>query len=150
MNNAGQLANSLIKAHNLIDWSFEFDNAVRRFGCCHYNTKTITLSKPLTKLNPASEVKDVILHEIAHALCKRTDYHNHAWQAMAKSIGCNPTRCYSNNVIKPKPKYITTCKTCGKQGIANRNNKSACGACCRKYNNGKYSNKYKLTYTKNK
>lgn len=62
------LAELWIEHHNLVGWSFEFDNAQKRFGCCNFNKKRITLSRILTTLNSEAEVEDTILHEIAHAL----------------------------------------------------------------------------------
>jgi hypothetical protein len=65
-----KLANELLKKHGLINkgWRFEFDNAPRRFGCCKYRSKRITLSKKLTELNDEENVLDTILHEMAHLI----------------------------------------------------------------------------------
>ena len=66
---ASILARSLMSEHGLADWGFAFDHARRRFGACNYTRRRITLSRPLTLLNGIDEVRDTILHEIAHALC---------------------------------------------------------------------------------
>ena len=54
----------------------------KRFGQCDRTTKTISLSKELTRINDISKVKDTILHEIAHALTKGG--HNREWKLMVK------------------------------------------------------------------
>jgi peroxiredoxin Q/BCP len=56
---AQTLAKQLIEQHGLKEhgWRFQFDNAKRRFGCCKYRSREITLSKPLTQLNDEKEVK---------------------------------------------------------------------------------------------
>ena len=67
LKDAEALAHQLISDHGLSDWHFEFDRAVRRFGFCMHRARTITLSKRFTLLNPEPEVRNTILHEIAHA-----------------------------------------------------------------------------------
>ena len=71
------LALTLIEKHlsnDKFDWQFKFDNSKRRFGQCVYGRKyglpyhMIKLSKPLVALNSEEQVRDTILHEIAHAL----------------------------------------------------------------------------------
>jgi predicted SprT family Zn-dependent metalloprotease len=114
---AQRLANDLMAKHNLFiqGWRFEFDNAKRRFGACHYGSKRITLSRALVELNDLETVKDTILHEIAHALVGYRHGHNSVWQAKALEIGCNGQRCYSSKeVTTPKLKYKATCGGCGK------------------------------------
>jgi protein subunit release factor A len=53
---AKELAESLMAHHGLQGWHFRFDRAKRRFGCCKYRTKTISLSVRSVKkvtINPA-------------------------------------------------------------------------------------------------
>jgi predicted SprT family Zn-dependent metalloprotease len=128
-----QLAQALMDQHGLQEWDFAFDRAVRRFGCCHYAQKRITLSKELTLLNTAEDVKDVILHEIAHALEPRQG-HNRQWKRRAMSIGCKPERCYGVHVKKPPAKYVGTCPNCQRRILSNRRSHISCGRCCRVYN----------------
>lgn len=104
----------LMNDHGLLDegWKFQFDNAKRRFGCCMYRKKVISLSKHLTELNEFDQVRDTILHEIAHALTPGA-HHGPKWVAKALEIGCNGKRCYSSNeVTKVKGNYVATCGTC--------------------------------------
>jgi predicted SprT family Zn-dependent metalloprotease len=140
---AKNLAIKLIKDHNLIDLSFDFDSSVRRFGCYHTKEKKITLSRMLTELNPIDEVRDVILHEIAHALAPAKAHHNKEWKEIAISIGCRGTRIYSNRVVVPKHKYSATCKNCGRITLYNRKRKISCGKCSPRFNK-KYLLKFKL------
>lgn len=112
---AGHLARALMNQHGLGDWSFAFDHARRRFGRCDYTHRRITLSRPLTFLNPLEEVRDTILHEIAHALAPG-DHHGPRWRAMCLRIGARPARCYSDErVIAPPRKaaaYLMGCPAC--------------------------------------
>ena len=126
-------------------WTFEFDNARRRFGACHWKDKRITLSKTLTKLNDEEHIRDTLLHEIAHALSGRGNGHNATWKKTAVAIGCNGIRCYNNEVVTPKRKHTLECPNCKREVTRDRKPKSfACGVCCKKYNGGKYTKVYEL------
>jgi predicted SprT family Zn-dependent metalloprotease len=100
---AQHLARDLMRQHGLADWTFKFDHARRRFGSCRTRAKLITLSRHLTFLNTEAEVRDTILHEIAHALCPG-DNHGPAWRAMCRQIGAKPTRCYTDNEVTSPPR----------------------------------------------
>jgi predicted SprT family Zn-dependent metalloprotease len=158
------MALTLIEKHlsdAKFDWQFEFNNAKRTFGQCVYGKKygrpfhMIKLSKPLVALNDEEQVRDTILHEIAHALdVEQRGYssHDYKWVSIARSIGCNGNRCYNvNDVEQPKSKYSLICNSCKREVPAYRKpkRKKACGVCCRKYNNSKYSEDYLLNLKQN-
>jgi predicted SprT family Zn-dependent metalloprotease len=114
---AKHLANHLLNVHGLTQkgWKFNFDSAKKRFGVCCHGPKTIGLSLPLTKLNTEEQVKDTILHEIAHALVGPQHGHDNVWKRKCIEIGAKPERCYSSSeVTQPKMKYVATCGACGK------------------------------------
>lgn len=98
-------------------WTFAWDHARRRAGCCRYSRKRITLSKYYVELNVAERLGDIIdtiLHEIAHALVGPKHGHDDVWKAKCVEIGARPERCYDSKVIDmPKGKYVAACK-CGK------------------------------------
>lgn len=150
---AKNLAIDLMAKHGILDqgWRFQYDNARRRFGCCSYRTKTISLSKHLVSLNDIEKVKDTILHEIAHAL---TPGHGHdrVWQRKAIEIGCNGERCYSSfDVQQPESRYIAECNGCGhihkrhKMTDRLKYGKQSCGRC----SGGTYNDEYRLIWKVN-
>ena len=112
-----ELARELMRGHGLFEagWRFAFDHARRRFGCCNYTRKLITLSRTLTLLNGEAEVRDTLLHEIAHALCP-DDGHGARWRAKCREIGAQPRRCYSDDAVASPPRrparYEWGCGTC--------------------------------------
>jgi len=113
---AREMARSLMAAHGLSGWAFSFDHARRRFGSCAWGRRRISLSRVLTLLNSEEEVRDTILHEIAHALCPR-DGHGAKWKAMCVRIGARPVRCYSHSdVVTPvrrAARFAIGCPRCG-------------------------------------
>lgn len=121
------------------EFRFQFDRAVRRFGCCHHNLKLITLSKALTELNSLEQVKDTILHEIAHAMAGIGHGHDQYWKSICRQIGATPERCYKlSEVVQPikQYRYLAVCEHCGHHSYKMRKPRStySCGHCCRKFN----------------
>jgi|AntRauTorckE6833_2_1112554.scaffolds.fasta_scaffold03105_6 predicted SprT family Zn-dependent metalloprotease len=139
---------------------FKFDNAKRRFGCCKYVKKQITLSKHMCEINlnqVNGKIKDTILHELAHAFCLKIygtrdgRGHDNKWVSIAKQIGSDGKRCFTyddfGGLKQPKSKYTLTCPTCDKKTQMHRKPKRsyACGTCCA---NG-YDSKHKLAIKQN-
>jgi predicted SprT family Zn-dependent metalloprotease len=116
------IANNFLFKEGLISkgWIFDYDNAKRRAGCCHYDDEKITISKHLVLYNNSyDEIVNTILHEIAHALAPRESGHDYKWRKIFRDLlikydqPVNVTRCYDNNkVVMPKRKYIVGCNGC--------------------------------------
>ena len=98
------------------NWTFVWDNkAVRRYGQCRYRQREIGVTKKLALINTIEESKDVVLHEIAHALTGRGHGHDHVWKRMCRKVGARPERCYT-----PEDKGGTVKTTKGKYKLINR------------------------------
>lgn len=114
LRDAENLALCLMDHHNLRadGWQFEFDRHKTRFGVCSYTRKIIGLSAVLTELNSETEIRDTILHEIAHALTPLA-HHGRAWELMAISIGARPTACVNaQTAVLPASPYVGKCPSC--------------------------------------
>lgn len=124
---AEELAVSLMKEHGIWDndWRFKWSNGKNRFGYAQIKTvrshwlepgkqiKTISLSKTLTSMNDEEVVRDVILHEIAHALAGLRNGHNHVWKAACIKIGAKPERLINAGEANfPKEKWELLCTCC--------------------------------------
>jgi len=148
---AKRLTESLMKQHGLTAWRFEFDNAFRRFGICRHRSKTIGLSKRLTSLNDEATVKDVILHEIAHALVGAGHGHDWTWKAMCVRIGAKPERCCTlAKENTPTLRYSATCGGCGKVHQKAKMMKNIVRSACRCQTNLPWDAKILLTYVDSK
>lgn len=89
------LGRRLLREHGLGEWSVRTDRAKTRAGVCRFGTHTISLSADLIRLHDESEVRDTILHEIAHALVGPFHGHDEVWRARAVEIGCSGERAVS-------------------------------------------------------
>lgn len=92
---AEALAKELMALHD-VTYRFAFNNRKAGAGLCSHSKATIFLSRPLTSFAIESEVRDTILHEIAHALT-RGHGHDQVWKKKAIEIGCNGLRCYDEH-----------------------------------------------------
>lgn len=144
------LAKKLMSEWLSDEWEFRFDNAVRRFGVCYPTRKLITLSKALVELNDESQVRDTILHEIAHGLAPIDSGHDAIWRERCRLVGANPERTYDGAVVvRPKARWSVSCRNCDFKTTRNiRTKLVACSRCCNKYNGGKWSAEYLLRYTR--
>ena len=131
---AQELANYLMRLHKVPPgWSFTFDRSKARFGKCDYRRKQVSLSKYLVELNGEEQVRDTILHEIAHALAPRGAGHGPVWKSLALSIGCNGHRCFGQEIARPAPKYQGTCPACKRVIYRYRRAVIACGKCAPRF-----------------
>ncbi|MBI1336000.1 MAG: hypothetical protein GC164_03455 [Phycisphaera sp.] len=119
--------------HGLIagGWLLRWGNGRRQFGVCEIKhtrnrrtgktttTRTIRLSRHLALLNTDAEVRDTILHEIAHALAGTKHGHDEVWKQTCRRIGANPRRLMDDTVHTPAARYQLTCPSCRKV-LANR------------------------------
>jgi predicted SprT family Zn-dependent metalloprotease len=140
LQHAENLALELMKLHGVIDmgYTFAFKNSRRAAGTCNYTKKKITLSQHLTALADEVDIRDTILHEIAHALCPNHG-HDGVWQRKAIEIGCNGKRCYNEKeslsiAYQMVAKYKAVCKN-GHEHFLNRAPKRnrSCGYCSRRF-----------------
>ena len=123
---AQRLAEALMRAHGLTDagWSFKWGNGKRRLGAAETRRardpitrkpvehKAIRLSRHLVALNPEPVVRDVILHEIAHALVGIEAGHSRAWREMCLKIGAKPQRLADEGVRVIEGRYAIVCTAC--------------------------------------
>ena len=148
MDKAEQMAEELIKEHKLEEYTFGWNNANNTLGLCDRTNKIIYLSYNFVFLNNEERVRIVLLHEVAHAL---TPGHKHdeVWRKKCIEIGGDGKTRDSESKLSAW-NYILECKFC--DNVIKRRRKPspfmACGVCCNKYNNGKWSEKYRMRLKK--
>lgn len=130
------LATDLLRLHGLTErgWRFELDRAKSRCGICYFDSKIISVSRNYVEepTVPFDDIKNTILHEIAHAIAGHTAGHGDHWKQVARSIGCNGNTY--NSVWKGvEKKYNIHCK-CGKINLRRHRvspnlRRKVCSAC---------------------
>jgi predicted SprT family Zn-dependent metalloprotease len=103
------LGRRLLREHGLGDWSIRTDRAKTRAGVCRFATHTISLSAALTHLHDEAEVRDTILHEIAHALVGPFHGHDDVWRAKAVEIGCSGERTVPSTAARVEGPWRGVC-----------------------------------------
>jgi predicted SprT family Zn-dependent metalloprotease len=115
---AESLAHILMTRHGLDKHNFKlkWDNSKACFGKMDGHNRLIILSRRVVLLNHEDEVKETILHEIAHALdyvrsgfryrhsnTGRSLGHDEVWKSICREIGCKAERCASvKDVVSPQ------------------------------------------------
>ena len=100
------LATPLLEQH-APGWVFAFDRATKRAGSCNYTTKTITVSKEYALKVPDANLRNTLLHELAHAITGPRTGHGPVWKSTAVRIGCTGDRCHA--VAFSPTKYSVAC-----------------------------------------
>ncbi len=109
LNSIQKMAEELIEKHLAgFGWTFKWDRAKRRMVYCRYLPKKISLSSILVFNATKEEIRNTILHEIAHALAGYEAGHGYKWKRTARSIGCNGETCHSIE-IGTGAKYSAKC-----------------------------------------
>lgn len=168
LQNAETIARSLMDQHGLQDYTLDMNYSMKKtMGRCNYREKIISLSTILVVLNPEPQVRNTILHEIAHGLREAergyvpyqltpSMWHDARWTQIARSIGCDGKQFYNSpgtqlpvntGYVRPvKHPWIKTCSNCGVTGtVLRRNKRMCCSQCVR--TTGRY---IPWTYTPNK
>jgi predicted SprT family Zn-dependent metalloprotease len=118
LDNAEAMALNAMADHDLIrdGWTFEWMNARRRKGECRWRmvngrmTKTLRLSTYWTKARTDMEVRNTLLHEIAHALAGHAAGHGAVWKHYARQLGAKPVACTNEpEATKAVSKYAVVC-----------------------------------------
>lgn len=106
-------------------WRFAWSSGKRRLGSASIRRvrrgsqqceiRTIRLSRHLVMLNSDDEVRDTILHEIAHALAGLEHGHDAVWQAKCVQIGARPQRLAGEEVRVVPGRYAIVCRRCERE-----------------------------------
>jgi hypothetical protein len=126
---ARALAHGLLAEHGLLanGWAFDFNDRRRQVGLCDEYVKTIFLSSYFVEANPFSEVRETLLHEIAHALVGCRHGHGPLWREKCRQIGCRPERLC--RAAMPEGPWRASCPGCGTAFSRHRRPKVLTGYC---------------------
>jgi predicted SprT family Zn-dependent metalloprotease len=123
------LALELMDRHGLHGWGFAFNRRKRAMGLCRFTARVIEVSVYLVDRNDLGEVRDTLLHEIAHALVGHGHGHDAVWKAKCREIGAVPERCRQADM--PRGRWRAQCPACAALFTRHRRPKQARGWYCR-------------------
>lgn len=149
-----RLFNNLLPSDPVI----RFTNSKKQAGSCYCHKQRIHLSKIVIPLaeSPYRFFLETLLHEMAHLL-EYSQYgqkpgHGKTFKAHALEIfrqtGLEIQSRHFIDVSK-NARYIGTCPSCGNKIYRfrkPRNYNVACRQCCRKYNKGRYSKRFRFRW----
>lgn len=120
------------KEFKIEGWNLALNRTKTKLGVTDYNAKTVYLSKYFLR-GPTcgeAEMRNVILHELAHVLAGHQCGHGPEWKRIALKIGCNGDRC--GHMDPPDAKYVVYCPAGCQKTSANRKSKNADRMLCAK------------------
>lgn len=125
-------------------------------GRAFLNLAKVELNPKLLQLcdNPLPNVEQTLLHELAHLLAhhrygRGISAHGVEWKQACADLGI-PGEPATHNLPLPsrkqRRKWSYTCPSCLEEieRVKRMRNDSACYVCCKKYNGGKFHNRYKF------
>jgi len=111
-----------IEARDLEGFSLKINGRLTRvLGRCVWDRgregNRIELAKWLVETRDSQEIRDTLLHEVAHAIAGPTANHGPDWKMAARMVGARPeTKCRKASIVSPSqkrpPKYTVLCPSC--------------------------------------
>ncbi|HZK05084.1 MAG TPA: SprT-like domain-containing protein [Actinomycetaceae bacterium] len=138
-----KLARAELKAAGLDGtWRIAWDNARRRAGNTRYLDHTISFSMPLMSLYEPDVVREVILHEIAHAIVGPHHGHDAVWAATARRLGSTGRTSLPGTLPKPPATWVGHCPNGHKfERYRRPSNSASCSRC-----NATYDERYVIAW----
>ena len=123
-------------------------------GLASWRERRIILNPKLLEVS-AAEVQRTLRHELAHLLAqhcagrKRIDAHGPEWHRACRDLGIpNEARCHELPFKRRRVerKYFYACPECRVvlARVRPLSRRVACVKCCRKYNGGKYQERFRF------
>jgi predicted SprT family Zn-dependent metalloprotease len=134
LDRVAEWAQELLREHLDDSWTFAFDRARTRAGACDWTHRRITVSRLLAARWSDDEVRQTLLHEVAHALAGPKAAHGAEWRRIADRLGYTGTRTHSNPTADELAPWVGSCPS-GHLFYRHRRptRPLACGKCARRF-----------------
>lgn len=128
-------ARLVLDEHGLSDWTVRWDRAKRRAGCCVHARRELSFSATLARMYPPDTMRDVVLHEVAHALAGPRHQHDEHWRTIARELGARPQALLPADLPRPAAAWVGTCPSCGagKELHSTPRRVVSCGRCAKEF-----------------
>ena len=86
----------------IVRWEFQLSDKLppKALGCTNVAENKIFISRAFAKYGRFGDVKDTILHEIAHAYTREDQNHGGEWKRVAEILGANPNEAKFSSVFE--------------------------------------------------
>ena len=128
------LARSLMAEHGVGDWGLALDRARRRAGQADHARRRITLSRHLMTLYSEAQVRETVLHEIAHVRVGAWHGHDAVWRAEARRLGASGRRLVDAQAPRVAGPWVGRCPAGHTVDRMRRpGTPSSCSRCARRF-----------------
>lgn len=128
------LARSLMEANDVGGWNLKLDHARRRAGQTNHTSRTISLSRHLMALYDEEQVRETVLHEIAHARVGAKHGHDAVWRAEAIRLGASGKRLVDLSAPTVPAPWVGVCPNGHRVERMRRPSRPmSCAQCARKF-----------------
>ena len=84
------MARRLMDEHGLTGWTLAFVESRRGLGACDFSDRQIRIGRGHALEGNEEEIRDTVLHEVAHAIAGPEAGHGPLWKVTARRIGATP------------------------------------------------------------
>ena len=127
IDDAKKMARELLDQHGFDYVQIEISNRMKRtLGLACFKRgkpEVLKLQAHYICNNSTQDIKDTILHEIAHFIAGYEAGHNYKWQMACVKIGAKPQRCADNTVDTAPAKWKLVCGCC-KRNLGERHRRT--------------------------
>ena len=118
------LADNLLRTHELTSglgpgWRFHFEPTANRAGVCRHRTRTIAIAVSYALRADRHDIRDTLLHEIAHAIVGPTHHHDRVWKAKARENRLLDRALHHASRTAPAAGFAR-CATCSRTWVRHR------------------------------
>lgn len=103
------LARTHMDQHGLEGWFIKIVNVFGVAGRCVYSRRTLEFNAKWCAVASDLDVKNTVLHEIAHALVGPGRGHDYIWHARFLSIGGNGETRASDHGLNATKRFVVQC-----------------------------------------
>lgn len=119
----------LLWSNSLSDWTYEFKDLHSSGGLTCSESRNIVLSKQAIERLKWWDLRDLILHEVAHALIPEGKPHCLEWKEMFLKLGGSGRVCCKNFSLKSDYKWLKSCTKCDYKELCFRRYSLWCEEC---------------------
>lgn len=132
----------------LYNWKIKVSEKQKRsLGLCDQTNKELRFSKFLIENETELEIKNTLIHEVAHAMVGNKEWHWRKWIEMAKFLWLKNPKTYNTSAKQPPWLYIMQCPNCKEEISYFKKVKKTwkgCLNCCVKFNYWKFDKKFEF------